>query len=261
MTGYRRPAALTLIAAVLLAGLSIGPVQADPEPGDNSKLVLVLDSSGSMKEPAGDGQTKIVAARTALTRVVDKLPAPAQVGLRVYGATVFKQGQPGACTDTQLTVPIGTDNRAQLRTAIAKYKPFGETPIGYSLQQAAKDLGPSGQRTIVLVSDGEATCAPEPCEVARSIAKQGIDLKIDVVGFRVGAKARSQLQCVAREGRGDYYDADSTTISRPVSTACPPGPSGRSASPVCRCTVRRSRKARRCLPPATTPTRSRPTVP
>ena len=72
--GYRRPAALTLIAAVLLAGLSIGPAQADPEPGDDGKLVMVLDSSGSMKEPAGDGQTKIVAARTALTRVVNKLP-------------------------------------------------------------------------------------------------------------------------------------------------------------------------------------------
>ncbi|TWD75011.1 Ca-activated chloride channel family protein [Kribbella amoyensis] len=206
------PAAAVLTAvlsAVLPAALSAPPAFADPEP-DSGKLVLVLDSSGSMKEPAGDGQTKIVAARTALTRVVGKLPEKAEVGLRVYGATVFKRSQPGACTDTQLTVPIGTGNRPQLRTAIAQYKPYGETPIGYSLQQAAKDLGPDGKRTIVLVSDGEATCAPEPCEVARSIAKQGIDLKIDVVGFRVGAKARSQLQCVAREGRGDYYDADST---------------------------------------------------
>ncbi len=208
--GYRRPAALALIAAVVLAWLSIGTAQADPEPGETGKLVMVLDSSGSMKEPAGDGKTKIVAARTALTQVVNKLPEGAQVGLRVYGATVFKKGQPGACTDTQLTVPIGTGNRPQLLSAIAKYKPYGETPIGYSLQEAAKDLGPSGQRTIVLVSDGEATCAPDPCVVAQSIAKQGIDLKIDVVGFRVSAKARSQLQCVAREGRGDYYDADST---------------------------------------------------
>ena len=206
--GARRPAALILIAAVLLAGLSIGTAQADPEKG---KLVLVLDSSGSMKEPAGGGQTKIVAARTALTRVVSKLPPTAEVGLRVYGATVFKRSQPGACTDTQLSVPIGSDNRPALQAAIAKYKPYGETPIGYSLQQAAKDLGSSGQRTIVLVSDGEATCAPDPCVVAKEIAKQGIDLKIDVVGFRVNAKARSQLQCVAREGRGDYYDADSTT--------------------------------------------------
>ena len=206
----RRPAALALLAAVVLACLPIGAAQADPAPGDTGKLVLVLDSSGSMKEPAGDGKTKIVAARTALTQVVNKLPENAQVGLRVYGATVFQRSQPGACTDTQLTVPIGTGNRPQLLTAISKYKPFGETPIGYSLQQAAKDLGPSGQRTIVLVSDGEATCAPEPCAVAKEIAKQGIDLKIDVVGFRVGAKARSQLQCVAREGRGDYYDADST---------------------------------------------------
>jgi Ca-activated chloride channel family protein len=209
---HRRPAVWAILAitlTALLAGLGTGTAQADPAPS-GGKLVLVLDSSGSMKEPAGDGQTKIVAARTALSRVVTKLPEAAEVGLRVYGATVFKRSQPGACTDTQLTVPIGTNNRPQLQTAIAKYKPYGETPIGYALQQAAKDLGPVGQRTIVLVSDGEATCAPDPCEVARSIAKQGIDLKIDVVGFRVGGKARSQLQCVAREGRGDYYDADST---------------------------------------------------
>jgi Ca-activated chloride channel family protein len=213
LQGHRRPAVWALLAITLtaiLAGLTTGTALADPEPGDTGKLVLVLDSSGSMKEPAGDGNTKIVAARTALTQVVTKLPESAQVGLRVYGATVFKRSQPGACTDTQLTVPIGTGNRPQLQAAIAKYKPYGETPIAYALQQAAKDLGPTGQRTIVLVSDGEATCAPEPCEVARSIAKQGIDLKIDVVGFRVGGKARSQLQCVAREGRGDYYDADST---------------------------------------------------
>jgi Ca-activated chloride channel family protein len=207
----RRPSALLLAGAVLLAGHSISTAHATPTDGDGGKLVLVLDSSGSMKEPAGGGQTKIVAARTALTRVVGKLPEEAQVGLRVYGATVFKRSQPGACTDTQLTVPIGTGNRPALRTAIAKYTPYGETPIGYSLQEAAKDLGAEGKRTIVLVSDGEATCAPEPCAVARSIAKQGIDLKIDVVGFRVTGKARSDLQCVAREGRGDYYDADSTT--------------------------------------------------
>ncbi|GAA3106450.1 Ca-activated chloride channel family protein [Kribbella aluminosa] len=209
---HRRPAVLALLAitlTALLAGLAAPTAQADPAP-DNGKLVLVLDSSGSMKEPAGDGKTKIVAARTALTQVVSKLPAGAQVGLRVYGATVFKGSDPGACTDTQLTVPIGTGNRPQLQAAIAKYKPFGETPIGYSLQQAAKDLGPSGQRSIVLVSDGESTCAPDPCVVAKSIAKQGIDLKIDVIGFRVQGKARTDLQCVAREGRGDYYDADST---------------------------------------------------
>ncbi|MEV6281338.1 VWA domain-containing protein [Kribbella sp. NPDC051770] len=209
-TRLRRPAALALLGAVLLSSWTTLPALADPEPGDG-KLVLVLDSSGSMKEPAGDGQTKITAARTALTRVVGKLPEEAAVGLRVYGATVFKRSQPGACTDTQLTVPIGTGNRPALRTAIAKYTPYGETPIGYALQEAAKDLGAEGKRTIVLVSDGEATCAPEPCAVARAIAKQGIDLKIDVVGFRVTGKARSDLQCVAREGRGDYYDADSTT--------------------------------------------------
>jgi Ca-activated chloride channel family protein len=202
--------AAAALALSLLAALTGAPAAAaDPSPA-NGKLVLVLDSSGSMKEPAGDGGTKIAAAKTALTRVVGRLPESANVGLRVYGATVFKRSQPGACTDTQLVVPIGTGNRGALKTAVARYKPYGETPIAYSLQQAAKDLGSEGQRTIVLVSDGEATCAPDPCTVARDIAAQGIDLKIDVVGFRVGGKARSQLQCIAKVGRGDYYDADST---------------------------------------------------
>ena len=53
-----------------------------------------------------------------------------------------------------------------LHDAVADYAPTGETPIAYALQQAATDLGPDGNRTVVLVSDGIATCDPDPCEVA-----------------------------------------------------------------------------------------------
>jgi len=86
--------------------------------------------------------------------------------------------------------------------------PYGETPIGYALRQAAKDLGSSGQRTTVLVSDGVATCAPDPCVVAAELAATGIDLHIDVVGLSVNSKARSQLACIADKGNGTYYDAN-----------------------------------------------------
>ena len=134
-------------------------------------MQLVLDSSGSMSEPAAGGQSKIAAAKGALRTVVDGLPDEAQVGLRVYGATVFSRNDPGACTDSQEVVPPGTDNRDELRSAIASYKPYGETPIAHALQEAGKDLGSEGHRTIVLVSDGEATCPPSPCVVARQLAR------------------------------------------------------------------------------------------
>jgi Ca-activated chloride channel family protein len=198
-------AACVLALACLIPWSSPTPAHAD---GDPAKLQLVLDASGSMKEKAGGGTTKIAAAKTALRATVGSLPADLNTGLRVYGATVFAAKDKGACTDSQQVVAPGTNNRAALLAAVDRFEPYGETPIGYALQQAAKDLGSTGQRTIVLVSDGIATCAPDPCVVAGQIAAMGIDLHIDVVGLGVNSKTRSQLECIADRGNGTYYDAD-----------------------------------------------------
>lgn len=65
-----------------------------------------------------------------------------------------------------------------------------------------------GARSIILVSDGESTCDPDPCQVAEKIAEDGIDLRIDVVGLSVSGQARNQLKCIADAGKGDYFDAD-----------------------------------------------------
>ncbi len=174
-------------------------------------MVLVLDSSGSMKERSGSS-TKIEAAKDALRQVVEQLPDDAAVGVRVFGAKVFDRSRPGACTDSQNVVPVGPVDRDALTSAVADYEPYGETPIGHALRQAADDLGPAVEgepRTIVLLSDGEPTCQPDPCRVAAELADQGIDLSINVVGLDVSGKARSALQCIARSGNGAYYDAGS----------------------------------------------------
>lgn len=187
-----------------------GDTDGDAEVADTdyARMVLVLDASGSMAEPAAGGTTKIEAAKQALGTVVDGLPDEAYVGLRVYGAKVFSRDQKGACTDSQLVVDPGTDNRDELRAALERYEPYGETPIGYALRKAARDIGGESTRSIVLVSDGIATCEPDPCVVAGELAKSGIDLQIDVVGLSVDAGARAQLRCVAAKGNGTYYDAD-----------------------------------------------------
>ncbi|WP_197275120.1 vWA domain-containing protein [Luteipulveratus halotolerans] len=175
-----------------------------------ARLMMLLDASGSMSAPDSTGKPKIDAARSALHQVVNSLPADANAGMRVFGATVKDKASPKACTDSQLAVPVATGNKAALSTAVDAYKPFGETPMAYAMQQAANDLGPSGKRSMILVSDGEDTCSPDPCKVAQQIADQGIDLKIDVVGFRVSGKAQKDLQCIAKIGRGSYYDASNT---------------------------------------------------
>lgn len=187
----------------------------------NSSMVMVLDSSGSMADKDGSGSTRIASAREAVGTVVDSLPDDYPTGLRLYGS----EKQQG-CTDTRLAKPVRPLDRAGIKDAVAKVRPKGDTPIGYSLRKAAQDLpkvpgGAVAQRTILLISDGEDNCKdPEPCEVAGELAGQGIDLRIDAIGFQVGGKARKQLECVAREGNGAYYDAtDADALARQLQRA------------------------------------------
>lgn len=214
--GHRPLAAVLAAAAVFVAtavptaatAAGAGGHTAD-ETGPSAqpaRMVLLLDSSGSMAEPAGDGRSKIKDAKAALNAVIGDLPDQASVGLRVFGATVFSRDDRGACSDTQAVVPPATGDRTALRSAVNRYKPYGETPIPAALRAAAKDLGSAGRRSIVLVSDGESTCG-DPCATAAAVVRDGIDLRIDVVGLDVAGKSRTQLQCIAKNGHGTYYDA------------------------------------------------------
>jgi Ca-activated chloride channel homolog len=214
----RQPTWPRIVCVLVLAVLGLVPAASLPAPAstygsDDStggRLLLVLDSSGSMKEPDSSGTTKIAAAKQALREVVRDVPEGAPVGMRVYGATVFDRSAPGACTDSQLVVPVGPVDKPELQRQIGRYRPYGETPIAYSLQEAADDLGDTGKGTILLVSDGEETCHPDPCAVAREIREKGVALKVDVVGMSVPERARRQLQCIADAGGGTYCQTETS---------------------------------------------------
>lgn len=182
----------------------------------DSELVLALDASGSMNETDSDGTPRIEAARDALHDVVDGLDDDLAVGFRVFSNEISDPDHADACEDSELVVPVEGGNRADLREAIDAYDAVGgRTPLAYALEEAAEDLGDEGQRTIILVSDGEENCVPDPCEVAETISSQGIDLNIHTVGYNVEEEARDQLQCIAEAGDGEYFDAEDTeTLKR-----------------------------------------------
>ena len=174
-------------------------------------LLLILDSSGSMNASDGAGSTKIQGAKAALNGVVDALPEDSLVGLRVYGHRIPNTDKRRGCKDTELIAPVGPLDRGGMKQRIASFDAKGFTPIGLSLKKGAADLPATGDRTIVLVSDGIDTCAPPPpCKVAKRLTKQGVDLRIDTVGFQVDPRARKELQCIARVAEGSYVDANSS---------------------------------------------------
>ncbi|MET8229948.1 VWA domain-containing protein [Micromonospora sp. NPDC005298] len=213
MINFRRSAAvlLGLLATTALTGPA--PAAADDEEpvAEPPRVELVLDVSGSMRAADIDGRSRISVAQQAFNEVVDALPAETQLGIRVLGATYKGKDKKVGCQDTQQIVPVGPVDRSAAKAAVATLRPTGFTPVGLALRSAAQDLG-SGTTTrrIVLITDGEDTCAPpDPCEVARELAAQGTSLVVDTLGLAPDEKVRRQLLCIAGATGGTYTAAQS----------------------------------------------------
>jgi Ca-activated chloride channel homolog len=216
-SGARFAVATAAALAGVLSAVALPPAGAARAEGDLAPIMVVLDASGSMKEPAPGG-TKMAAAKKAVRTLVAAMPAQAEVGLTVYGANTGSSAsdKPAGCKDVKVVHPVGPLDKAAITRAADAAQPRGYTPIGQALRTAAGALPKEGPRSVVLVSDGEDTCAPpDPCEVARQLAKQGVDLRIHTVGYQVDGKARRQLTCIAQATGGTYTDVpDASGLGR-----------------------------------------------
>ncbi|MEU0395464.1 VWA domain-containing protein [Streptomyces sp. NPDC006208] len=210
----RRPAARAMVLlAALAAGLFPAAVAADePAAEETPKVELVLDVSGSMRARDIDGKSRMAAAKQAFNEVLDAVPEEVRLGIRTLGADYAGDDRKRGCKDTRQLYPVGPLDRTEAKTAVATLAPTGWTPIGPALLGAADDLeGGDATRRIVLITDGEDTCAPlDPCEVAREIAAKGIHLTIDTLGLVPDAKTRDQLRCIAEATGGTYTSVQHT---------------------------------------------------
>lgn len=165
--------------------------------------MLVVDTSGSMADPDGNGDIKIETARASLITLLRTLPGDADVGLRTYpggasatdcGTGILRQ-TPGAATAKQVEADIRT------------ISPAGDTPTAEALHQAVDDLIAAGYGggTIMLLSDGMSTCA-SPCEAAQEIVAQGFDLQVRTAGFDIDDGGAEELRCIAEATDGTYTD-------------------------------------------------------
>lgn len=223
---------VTIVVTLLLAAWTIGfsaiptPVAAaqdTPPPSGveqpaptgeggtgEAKAELIMDLSGSMLADDAGG-TRLDAAKRASTELIDSLPDDALLGMLVYGQreSSDESNRERGCQDIEVLSPVQKVDKEGLKSKIARLEAQGYTPIGNALRKAADELGPDGERSIILVSDGIDTCAPPPvCEVAKELAGQGVGLTIHTVGFKVDEEARAELECVAQVSGGQSMTAD-----------------------------------------------------
>ncbi|MFG3246586.1 VWA domain-containing protein [Streptomyces sp. NPDC048187] len=214
ITRTRLAAGACALLAALAAGTAFpaGAVAGEPTGEDAPKVDLVLDVSGSMRTRDIDGGTRMAAAKQAFNEVLDATPEEVRLGIRTLGADYPGDDRKTGCKDTAQLYPVGPLDRTEAKTAVATLSPTGWTPIGPALLKAADDLdGGDGSKRIVLISDGEDTCAPlDPCEVAREIAAKGIGLTIDTLGLVPNTKMRRQLSCIAEATGGTYTSVEHT---------------------------------------------------
>jgi VWFA-related protein len=119
----------------------------------NLNTVLVIDTSGSMREPANEKDVdaegrpirKIEALHRAASRFVDLMPASARFSLLQFSDKV------------EMPTPF-TSDKEDLKRAIRKLKPKGGTLLYDAIYAGIETLladGKSGQRAVVVLTDGK----------------------------------------------------------------------------------------------------------
>ncbi len=165
---------------------------------------LILDNSGSMLQLLDD-ERRIDVAREVLTDLIeDTLPSGIPLALRVFG------DEPDSC-ETELAIdlaPLDSDAAVERIAAIESVDGV-KTPLAAALERVAADLsGVDGPKIVVLVTDGEETCGGNPQRAIRELVNQGIDVRVNIVGFAVDDEGlKEQFEEWARIGGGQFFDA------------------------------------------------------
>lgn len=175
------------------------------ELGTNSGVLVILDVSGSMWQKLDD-RFRIDVAREALVQLVSEtIPTGTPFALRAFG-----QKEPRSCR-TDLEVPLGPLNSSAVVETLSAIEPqeLSRTPIAASLAKVGEDLSDvTGQRVVVLVTDGEETCDGDPEAAIRGLTASGIDVRVNIVGFAIDEFAlRKTFESWAQLGNGTYLDA------------------------------------------------------
>ncbi|HNQ90434.1 MAG TPA: VWA domain-containing protein [Verrucomicrobiota bacterium] len=195
------------LAAACAAGLSAATGSMAQEFQDN--VVIVLDASGSMKDPmpgASDGN-KMAAAKIALRTVLQQVPETTHIGLLVFSARGIRD---------PWVYPLGPRNTPALLEAIDRIEPYGNTPLGQYLklgadrllQERTRQYGYGSYRLLV-VTDGEAQDQDLVTRYTPDIISRGITM--DVIGV-----AMNRDHTLARKAHSYRRANDSAALQTAV---------------------------------------------
>ena len=173
--------------------------------GKNSAVEVILDASGSMLKRQGEKRRIEIAKETLLDLIGDTIPAGTSFALRVFG-----HKEADSCR-TDLEIPLGPLQPGTVKSKISAINAMNlaKTPIAASLAKVGSDLsGVTGERVVILLTDGEETCDGDPALAIRVLRSEGSDVRVNIIGYSIDdAALRETFQSWAAIGGGQYLDA------------------------------------------------------
>jgi Ca-activated chloride channel family protein len=218
-----RPLVRLLAGLVAVATLTVPALAAD-------RAMIILDASGSMWAQI-KGVSRIEIARDTLKQVLAGVPSDLELGFMAYG-----HRSKGDCNDIETLVEPAAGTADAIVGAAMALSPKGKTPLSAAVKLAAEQLKyTENKATVVLITDGIETCDADPCALASELAKDGVDLKVNVVGFGLSQADGAKVKCLADNTHGTYISADDAdglknAIDVAVNNAPPPEPAAPSSS-------------------------------
>jgi len=181
------------------------PASATPRQatGKNANTLFILDASGSMWGQI-KGKPKITIAKEVMAKLVPELPDNARIGLIAYG-----HRRKGDCNDVETLVKLAANDKQTVLKAVKGLNAKGKTPLTRSVNQAIDMLrSEENSSTVILVSDGIESCGGDPCAAVKAAKASGVNFILHTVGFGLSKKESAQLQCMAKAGGGEYFQAN-----------------------------------------------------
>ena len=174
----------------------------------NSSLLLLIDASGSMGDPVGEGspQAKMEAAKEAAIAALGRAAGSGSVEVAVLAFS-------GDCADPVPRHQDFTTDVDRLTAFIASLQPGGGTPMADALLYANRFMDRNGRagagdRMVMLLADGQNDCG-DVGQAMAALQASGTIFRHETVGFGItpNSAAAVDLREIATRTGGAYHHA------------------------------------------------------
>jgi len=166
-----------------------------------TRILFLVDASSSMTYNWQGSEKRMTTTGRLISAIVDSLTEKnpkIEFGLRLIGSQYPAQNK--VCTDTKLEVPFGTYNGTNIvKNKARTIKPYGFTPIAYSLQKAAEEDFVQSDKynySIILVTDGGESCNGDICAIMQQLLAKKISFKPYILSLVKDQILENQYECL-----------------------------------------------------------------